>query len=105
MSFLCCDAWVSFWPLTSFRALQKCGRYRINSGQTAPSDLTGSAAFDPDRTSATLPHRLGWAVGRHHILLFRIDSHEHTAAGIAPTKPNTKTSLVPAQATVRTETP
>jgi len=34
-------------PLTSFTALQKCGRYRINSGQTAPSGLTGSAAFDP----------------------------------------------------------
>jgi hypothetical protein len=32
--------------------LQKCGRYRTNSGQTAPSGLTGSAAFDP---SATLP--------------------------------------------------
>src|SRR5271155_643633 len=25
--------------------LQKCGRYRINSGQTASSGLTGSAAF------------------------------------------------------------
>ena len=25
-----------YWPLTSFTALQKCGRYRINSGQTAP---------------------------------------------------------------------
>ena len=35
------------WPLTSFTALQKGGRYRINSGQTAPSGLTGSAAFDP----------------------------------------------------------
>ena len=40
------------WPLTSFTALQKCGRYPINSGQTAPSGLTGSAAFDPRRTSA-----------------------------------------------------
>ena len=40
----------SSWPLTSFTALQKCGRYRINSGQTAPSGLTGSAAFDPERT-------------------------------------------------------
>jgi hypothetical protein len=36
-------------PLTSFTPLQKCGRYRINSGQTAPSGLTGSAAFDPFR--------------------------------------------------------
>jgi hypothetical protein len=32
--------------------LQKCGRYRINSGQTAPSGLTGSAAFDPLRKSS-----------------------------------------------------
>src|ERR1700726_407421 len=39
-----CD--VAFWPLTSFTALQKGGRYRINSGQTAPSGLTSSAAFD-----------------------------------------------------------
>ena len=38
------------WPLTSFTAMQKCGRYRINSGQTAPSGLTGSAAFDPKPT-------------------------------------------------------
>jgi hypothetical protein len=37
------------WPSTSLTALQKCGRYRINSGQTAPSGLTGSAAFDPKR--------------------------------------------------------
>ena len=36
---------VHTWPLTSFTALQKCGRY---SGQTAPSGLTGSAAFDPN---------------------------------------------------------
>jgi hypothetical protein len=36
-------------PLTSFTALHKFGRYRINSGQTAPSDLTGSDAFDPSR--------------------------------------------------------
>jgi len=35
------------WPSTSFTALQKCGRYRINGGQTAPSGLIGSAAFDP----------------------------------------------------------
>ena len=35
---------------TSFTARQKCGRYRINSGQTAPSGLTGSAAFDPKQT-------------------------------------------------------
>jgi hypothetical protein len=41
-----------FWPSTSFTALQKCGRYRINSGQTAPSGLTGSAAFDPLQTPA-----------------------------------------------------
>jgi hypothetical protein len=39
-----------FGPLTSFTALQKCGRYRTNSGQNAPSDLTGSAAFDPSLT-------------------------------------------------------
>jgi hypothetical protein len=36
-----------YWPLTSLKALQKGGRYRIKSGQTAPSGLTGSAAFDP----------------------------------------------------------
>ena len=36
-----------YWPITSFTALQKGGRYRINSGQTAPSGLTSSAAFDP----------------------------------------------------------
>jgi hypothetical protein len=41
-----------FWPLTSFTALRKCGRYRINSGQAAPSVFTGSAAFDPERTIA-----------------------------------------------------
>jgi hypothetical protein len=41
-----------YWPLASFTALQKCGRYRINSGQTAPSDLTASAAFDPTATLA-----------------------------------------------------
>src|SRR6476659_2151594 len=38
-------------PLTSFTALQKCGRYRINSGQTAPSRLTASVEIDPQRTS------------------------------------------------------
>ena len=43
---------VRCWPLTSFTAPQKCGRYRINSGQTAPSGLTGSAAFDPEQTFA-----------------------------------------------------
>ena len=32
-------------------ALQKCGRCRIDSGKTAPSGLTGSAAFDPSETS------------------------------------------------------
>jgi hypothetical protein len=41
---------VRSWPLTSFTALQKCGRYRINCGQTAASYLTGSAAFDPERS-------------------------------------------------------
>jgi hypothetical protein len=41
---------VSYWPFTLFTALQKAGRYRINSGQTAPSGLTGSAAFDPQET-------------------------------------------------------
>ena len=46
------------WPLSSFTALQKCGRYRINSGQTAPScSTTGSAAFDPQRTCASDPVR------------------------------------------------
>jgi hypothetical protein len=44
------DANVAYWPITSFTALQKGGRYRINSGQTAPSGLTSSAAFDPQRT-------------------------------------------------------
>jgi hypothetical protein len=38
------------WPVASSAALQKCGRSRINSGQTAPSGLTGSAAFDPKPT-------------------------------------------------------
>jgi hypothetical protein len=46
----CTAGAVHTWPLTSFTALQKCGRYRINSGQTAPSGLTGSAAFDPKVT-------------------------------------------------------
>jgi hypothetical protein len=44
---------VAYWPLTSFTGLQKCGCYRINSGQTAPSGLTVSAAFDPQETSAS----------------------------------------------------
>ena len=49
---------VHTWPLTSFTALQKCRRYRINSGQTAPSGLTGSAAFDPFETLGRPPaHR------------------------------------------------
>ena len=45
---------------TSFTALQKGGRYRINSGQTAQSGWTGSAAFDPKRTrrgSISIPAR------------------------------------------------
>ena len=46
----CTAGAVHTWPLTSFTAPQKCGRYRINSGQTAPSGLTGSAAFDPQST-------------------------------------------------------
>jgi len=37
--------------LNVIHGLQKCDRYRINSGQTAPSGLTGSAAFDPSRNS------------------------------------------------------
>ena len=44
---------VCCWPITSFTALQKGGRYRINSGQTAPSGLTNSAAFDPFETWPT----------------------------------------------------
>ncbi|MGD0421770.1 MAG: hypothetical protein ABSA68_19690, partial [Xanthobacteraceae bacterium] len=44
-------------PSTSFTPLQKCGRYRINSGQTAPSGLTGSAAFDPSRQFAAVNYR------------------------------------------------
>jgi len=32
-------------PLTSFTALQECGGYRRNSGQTAPSGMTVSAAL------------------------------------------------------------
>ena len=36
---------ISTLPLTSFTALQKCGRYRRNSGQTAPSGMTVSAAL------------------------------------------------------------
>jgi hypothetical protein len=47
---------INMWPLTSFTALQKCGRYRINSGQTAPSGLTGSAAFGP---TADIRHASG----------------------------------------------
>jgi hypothetical protein len=31
--------------------------YRINSGQTAPSGLTGSAAFDPQQTLRLPPDR------------------------------------------------
>jgi hypothetical protein len=41
---------VHTWPLTSFTALQKCGRYRRKSGQTAPSGMIVSAAFDPFQT-------------------------------------------------------
>jgi hypothetical protein len=33
-----------------FTVLLPSGRYRINSGQTAPSGMTVSAAFDPLRT-------------------------------------------------------
>jgi hypothetical protein len=40
-----------------FTGLKKCGRYRINSGQTAPSGLTGSAAFDPKPTFASVRRR------------------------------------------------
>ena len=36
---------VHTWPLTSFTALQKCGRYGINSGQTVPPGFIGSVAF------------------------------------------------------------
>ena len=53
------EAYVADWPLTSFTALQKCGRYRINSGQTAPLGLTGSAAL----TSVILGRRYR---GRNH---------------------------------------
>jgi predicted TIM-barrel fold metal-dependent hydrolase len=35
----CCTADCSNLALNSFTALQKCGRYRINSGQPAPSGL------------------------------------------------------------------
>jgi hypothetical protein len=44
--------------LTSFTALQRGGRNRTNSGQIAPSGLTGSAAFDPKETfvGAAHPH-------------------------------------------------
>ena len=52
------------WPLTSCKALQKHGRYRINSGQTAPSGLTSSAAFDPTETSAVRRYILANASGR-----------------------------------------
>jgi hypothetical protein len=45
---------VAYWPLTSFTALQKCGRYRINSGHTVPSGLIGSVANDPKPTWAGL---------------------------------------------------
>jgi hypothetical protein len=45
------------WPSTSFTALQKCGRYRINSGQTAPSGLTGSATFNPKQPLAAMQRR------------------------------------------------
>ena len=38
--------------ITTFRRAAALGRYRINSGRTAPSGLTGSAAFDPCATSA-----------------------------------------------------
>lgn len=38
---------VSCWPLTSFTALQKFGRYRMNSGQPVLSGLIGSDASDP----------------------------------------------------------
>jgi hypothetical protein len=43
---------VALWHLTSFTLLQKCRRNRINSGQTAPSGFTDSAAIDPTATSA-----------------------------------------------------
>ena len=40
---------VAIGPLRHFAATQPFGRFRINSGQTAPSGLTSSAAFDPSR--------------------------------------------------------
>jgi hypothetical protein len=40
-----------YWHLTPFTPLQKCGRYRINSGQTAATGLTSFAAEDPSRSS------------------------------------------------------
>jgi hypothetical protein len=40
---------VHTWHLTSFTPLLKCRRNRINSGQTAPSGFTDSAAIDPKR--------------------------------------------------------
>ena len=62
-------AHVACWPLTSFTALQKCGRYRINSGQTAPSGLTSSAAFDPLRKSSTTEARAAtWPPSPAHLV-------------------------------------
>jgi hypothetical protein len=43
----CTAGAVHTWPLTSFTALQKFGRYRMNSGQPVLSGLIGSDAFDP----------------------------------------------------------
>jgi hypothetical protein len=56
--------------------VQKCGRYLINSGQTAPSGMTGSAALDPQRTFSicgldkaldgmALPPRMAYEQERH----------------------------------------
>jgi hypothetical protein len=47
----------------SAKALQKCGRYRTNSGQTTPSGLTSSAAFDPERTSDAYVHDRAYKAG------------------------------------------
>jgi hypothetical protein len=52
-------------PLTSFTALQECGGYRRNSGQTAPSGMTVSAAL----SIADIPLSKGRPIASGRILI------------------------------------
>src|ERR1700720_1161567 len=90
-------------------SIRKCGAQTVYSlsGRLRMSACRGKIGSSRRRLKTTrLTRHEASARGTHshHTLLFRFDSQEHTAAGIPPTKPNTETSLVPAQAAVRTKT-